>query len=211
MNINYALSFNRKGEKCFYETNYSEALEYFELAIETDQTESKFHSNKGFTLCKLNRLDEAFISYDKALTLEPSSDIYHNNKGLALLSLNRNLEALKHFSAAIVINPKNANYFINKGSCNFNMKKYNDALRLFDIAISIKPTADSLIYKSRTLRKLGNFKESLVFNNLAIDLDNRNASFYSTKAITLSLMNKNTESIQSYNKALELERSHTYY
>ena len=63
------------------------------------------HNNRGNTLQRLKRNEEALASFDRALALEPRYVEAHNNRGNALQGLKRYEEALASYDRALALRP----------------------------------------------------------------------------------------------------------
>jgi tetratricopeptide (TPR) repeat protein len=68
---------------------------------------------RGNSLYKADRFEEAIRCYDQALKLDPRNTGAWNNKGLSLSKLGRHEEAILSFKKAIELNPKYANAWYN--------------------------------------------------------------------------------------------------
>ena len=133
-------------------------------------------SNKGWTLAKLHRYDEALKCITKALELNPNlteaqklkqvviqkqgsnkaedTTIWHN-KGIDLSDLGRYQEAIACFDKAIEINPRCTESWIGKGSILYKLGKYKEALICYDEAIKIEPENCNVLFnKGMALGKL---------------------------------------------------------
>ncbi|CAD8131255.1 unnamed protein product [Paramecium sonneborni] len=94
--------------------------------------------NKGDTLKKLNRFEEALQYYDIAIEKNPEQADIYNNKALTFEQLNRLEEALQYYDFAM-----------NKANTLKNLNRLEDALLYYDYAIQKKPkVSDKLNLKS---------------------------------------------------------------
>jgi tetratricopeptide (TPR) repeat protein len=77
----------------YYEcNNYTEALTYFDLAIEMNPGIVRYYEHKAFTLFLLQQYEEALKICNEAIKLQPNNALY-NHKGNVLLKLKRYDEA----------------------------------------------------------------------------------------------------------------------
>ncbi|MEN8248228.1 MAG: tetratricopeptide repeat protein [Bacteroidota bacterium] len=87
------LNFLKKGNIAYDNSEYNSALRYYNEGIKIDSTFVDIWNNKGLTLMKLERYDEAIYCFNKAISFKPEY-------GEALLNSARaNLEVHQHFAA----------------------------------------------------------------------------------------------------------------
>jgi hypothetical protein len=85
----------------------SDAISYYEKALEWDLYSAPIHHDLAIILAGQNRLEEAASHLKKASELEPW-DVEHKYKlGLALNELGKKSEAIKSLRAALKLDPKN--------------------------------------------------------------------------------------------------------
>ena len=103
--------------------NYSEAIDWYDMAINIHPNDNLVLRGKALTLHYLNKDSEAIVWYDKALDISPHDVRSLSNKGVSLLQLSEYVEAKKCFEHAIAIDPnyvdaieglKQLNHLINK-------------------------------------------------------------------------------------------------
>jgi tetratricopeptide (TPR) repeat protein len=78
-------------------------LSFIMIAISVQPHNFQPLLNKGTTLSKLGRYEEAISYYDKVLAIKPDNVDALNNKGNALNSLNRYEEAISYFDKALAL------------------------------------------------------------------------------------------------------------
>lgn len=87
------LNFLQRGNEAFDISDFNNALRFYNEAINADSSFVDAWNNKGLTLMKLQRFDEAIYCFNKATTIKPEY-------GEALLNSARaNLEVHQHFAA----------------------------------------------------------------------------------------------------------------
>ena len=72
-----------------------EAIEYYDLAIETDPTDLNGYHDKSVSLVKLTRNEEAIIFLDKIIKLKLKASNAYLTKGNALDEMQRYAEAIE--------------------------------------------------------------------------------------------------------------------
>jgi tetratricopeptide (TPR) repeat protein len=81
--------------------NYSEAVEYLELAVRLQPDHEDFHNNVGIALSHTGRLPEAIEHFRQALELKPDYPDAHYDLALALFSMKQIDEAIPHLQQVI--------------------------------------------------------------------------------------------------------------
>ena len=75
-----------KATLLYQNKKYEEALNFYDIAIKINANFAPLHKNHGNTFKKLNRLEDAIISYKKAIQLQPTVAELYNNIGKILKS-----------------------------------------------------------------------------------------------------------------------------
>ncbi|CAH8375637.1 unnamed protein product [Eruca vesicaria subsp. sativa] len=86
---------NSRGEKMFNRRRYSEALEFYDQAIELSPKNVTYLINRAAALSKLLRIGEALSQWEEAIKLDPKSAQARHGLGMSLLSLGHVNEAVK--------------------------------------------------------------------------------------------------------------------
>ena len=123
------------GEQGKIEKSLKEDIKHSGTELETNAKDATVWYNKGVTLGKLGRYEEAIKCFDKVLEIAPKNALVWNSKGLALHNLGRYEEAIKCFDKALEIEPKNALTWNNKGLALHNLGRYEEAITCFDKAL----------------------------------------------------------------------------
>ncbi|MGE5634784.1 MAG: tetratricopeptide repeat protein [Deltaproteobacteria bacterium] len=95
-----------EGRKQSQKANYTEAIEYYDKAIELDPSFALAYEDKGTALVNLKNYTKAIEYYDKAIELDPSFALAYYNKDLPPLeNLDRIRQAISTYRQALSINP----------------------------------------------------------------------------------------------------------
>jgi len=90
------------------------------------------HNNLGTFLRKLERIDEAIVSFKEAIQLAPDFAVAHNNLGSALNEIGKKDEALKHLHRALKINPNYTDAHSNLGAVLKDLGRFEEAIVYYD-------------------------------------------------------------------------------
>jgi protein O-GlcNAc transferase len=189
--------------------NVEIALEYFDKALQVDQTNATVFYNRGLTLQDLKRPDEAIKSYDQAIGLNPDFAQAYNNRGNALQDLGRLEEALISYGQAIRLDPDYAEAYSNQGLTLQDLKRLDEALKRFDQAIGLRPDyAEAYYNRGNALQDLGRLEEALKSYDQAIRLNPDYAAAHNNRGLTLQDLKQLDEAIKSYDQAIGLNPDH---
>jgi tetratricopeptide (TPR) repeat protein len=100
----------RKGEELWAnsdgnEEDATQAISYFDKAIEIEPLNYFAWANKGLILKKLDKREEAILCYDRAIQIQPNYPNSWFNKGVLLGCLGQLEEAVKCFDKVLEIAP----------------------------------------------------------------------------------------------------------
>jgi len=95
--------------------------------------------NRGASLIKLSRFQEAIADYDRVLKAEPNNSIALANKALALAKWGQYDKAVALFTSALAIDPDNAKTLLERGNAYFDEENYKEAIADYDNALKLSP------------------------------------------------------------------------
>jgi tetratricopeptide (TPR) repeat protein len=133
-NNSASLDLNSNGRFLFNQGNFYEALQAFNKAIDLNQSYTAAWVNKGITLNRLNKCDDALIAYDKAIGYDSKDPIAWFNKGNTLYMMGNYKESLQAYKNATDIDPNYARSYYGKGCSLYMMEDYYNAVNDYKIA-----------------------------------------------------------------------------
>lgn len=101
------------GNEQFKEGNYKEAIEYFNKAIEANETNHVLYSNRSAAYLSLGKGQNALDDANKCLELESSWAKGYGRKGAALHMLGKYEEAIESFNVGLEL--ENDNLYLKSG------------------------------------------------------------------------------------------------
>lgn len=135
------------------ESNETQALKYFNQALETKDLQEKInlytkaialkpdyvdaYHYRGNAKCGLGRYKEAIEDYNKAIALKPDYEKAYNNRGSAKDELGKYQEAIEDYNKAIAFKPDYALAFFNKALVYAHLKNKNQILSSLQEAIRL--------------------------------------------------------------------------
>jgi len=117
--------FFKTGNTLFDQRKYTDAITYYDKALQINSTDINVLYNKALALDNLGRLNEAITYYDKVLAIKPDDIDTLNNKGLALDSLGKHDEAISYYDKVLEIDPADI-AALNKKNLTFNNVNKNE-------------------------------------------------------------------------------------
>ncbi len=173
---------------------------------ELQELEAWEWSNKGISLGRLGRFEEALLCLDKALELDSQYNTAWINKGHSLNNLGRFEDALGCLDKALELDPNDAAAWINKGHSLNNLGRFEDALLCLDKALELdSQNTTAWINKGVSLNNLSRFEEAIGCLDKALDLDPNNAAAWINKGVSLNNLGRFEEAVGCLDKALDLD------
>lgn len=90
----------KEGNKNYNNSNYQEAVECYDQAIELNSQSKEIWCNKGIALCRLGKYQDALDAFDQATGICPDYSKAWRSKGHALKAMGREAEAEQAFQKA---------------------------------------------------------------------------------------------------------------
>ena len=177
--------------------NFEKAEHLYRIVLETQSTHPDANNNLGITLHKLNRFDEATISYKRAIKFNPEFSMAYNNLGITLKVLGQYDEAEVNYRKAIELKEDFALAHNNLGEIFEIIKKYNEAEISYKKAIELKPNYPEFYYNlgnmftkiDRLDEAVSNYNKAILLKpNYKIALLNRGQILFDKGQFELSLI-----------------------
>lgn len=140
------------------------------IALSPDLPEARL--NHGIALHKLQRFDEALLSFDEAIRLRPGYAAAFCNKGVALQGLRRSTEAVSCYQRAVALSPDFAEAHANLGTALRDLGQADVAVNHHARAVALKPQEAGFHYNlGNAWMALSRLTDALASYQVAIDLD----------------------------------------
>ena len=182
-----------KGTEQLNQNRLQEALASFDSAVAASPTGGRTNTrvNRGLTLQRLGRFDDALASYNGALGLDPRFLYALYNKGLALRKMHRLPEAIESLRAALDVSPT-----------------YTDAH--YDLCASLFEARDpaSDIEKTQTDQHRAYLETAAESCDTAITHDPSSSMAHETKGLILDVLGRREEAEHATATALNLSPLH---
>jgi tetratricopeptide (TPR) repeat protein len=184
---------------------YLSELDAFNGAIEFKMDDDIAWQNRGTTLSKLGRYEEAIASYDRCLQIKPDDYIAWHNRGWVLVKLGRYHEAIASYDRSIQINPDDHSTWNNRGYALSKLGRDNAALASYDRCLQINPNDDIAWHdRGNTLLRLRRYEDAIASYDRSIQINPNDDSACYNRGRTLYKLGWYEEAIASYDRSLEI-------
>lgn len=133
---------NRIANLWYYFSDYDQALEQYQLAVNYKPKNAVFHRNLSGAYKGLKKYDEAISEIETAHELDPEELVYkqslaslHNAKGHDLFSSGKYVEAIEEYTESTKLVPNDDIYYNNIAIAYENIKEAASPLEVLDKAI----------------------------------------------------------------------------
>jgi tetratricopeptide (TPR) repeat protein len=182
------------------------AEKLYAKAIEAKPDKYDAWFNRGATLEKLGKNEEAIKCYDEVIRIKPDYYGAWYNKGFTLGKIGKNEEAVKCYDEAIKLNSDNPDAWTNKGIAFSHMNKYYEAIECYDKAINFNKNDDAAWNnKGNAFFHLQKYEEAITYYDKALELKPDNYDTWNNKGGALISLGRYDEAIKCYDKALEIK------
>src|SRR5438445_1391800 len=155
--------FFKTGNNLFDKGNYTDAISYYDKALQINSTDINALYNKALALDNLGRLDEAITYYDKVLAISPNDIDTLNNKALAVDSQGKHDQAIIYYDRILAINPTDTDALYNKGLALDSLGKHDEAISYYKQVLAINPKDTGALSKlNLTFNNAGNNEISAI-------------------------------------------------
>ncbi len=195
-----------EGNRLYNISQFQDALQAFENAIQMDPTFADAYEGKTSALCALGRYREALNSVETALKLDPGYAASYNDKGDILYEFKSYSDALGYYEHALQLEPDNLEAYLGRATTLCSLGRYQEALAAYDRAIYLDPNV-AVAYdgKAWALRQLKLYQESLIFSEKALKLEPGNALFHMGKGRGLFRLGQYEASLAAFNQAIQCD------
>lgn len=213
--------------------DYEKSLKCIDKAVELDPKNLRYQLMKGTLLEKLEKYEEALMSYDRAIKSLGWIRLKNKNideasllirKAKILYRFGRSEDSIRCLRNAEKLNPENGKIWMEIGEIfdilgekNTSDFYYHKALQLFDTEIIANPTERNFIpqgYKRIILEKLGskfeasgNYEMALQYYENAIKVDPTDFYLWSCKREIFEKLGNYDEALKCVDKVIELSQS----
>jgi tetratricopeptide (TPR) repeat protein len=163
-----------QGNECLSRGAYSEAVNYFEEALNLDSRNAVARNNLGAALCKLGRYQEAEDQFRRAVGAKESFADAHGNLGAVLQWQGRYAESESQLRRALKLKPTYLDAQITLGRTLVLLGRMGEARTCFDKALKLAPrNVFALVGAGQIAAAEGRLDEAENIYKRAIEVDQR--------------------------------------
>lgn len=189
---------------------FTDALKYFDQAINTDQKNPEIYNYRGLTKEKLKDFLSAITDYDRAIELNASFSEVYFNRGYAKYNVRNFRGAIADYNLAIKLNSKDAHAYHARGNAYLRIGISEKAAADYNQAIDISQfyAQDPQIYFERANAKenLNDLKGAMLDYDQVLALNPHHVrAHYNRGMIKLSLNVDISNVINDFNYVLDTD------
>ncbi|MCK4753327.1 MAG: tetratricopeptide repeat protein [Planctomycetes bacterium] len=205
MSPDAVLVHNNLGNALALQGSYDEALEHFNLVLQSNPENADIHYNIATVLQSQGKLDDAMKEYLQVLKFAPNHADSLNNVGIIFQSREDFGNAIMRFRKVLLIEPENPYAHFNLGKVLKLQNKLDEAIHHFRQAIKFKPDHDrahNLL--GEALQSQGKVEQAIPYFREALNLNPDFVNAYNNMGIALQSQGLIDEAISYYQQVAEI-------
>ena len=196
------------GRRAYQTRQYEQALQFFDQSIGILPDFAKAYTMKGLVLRQLRRNEEAEATLKKAIELDDSDYLPYSYLGGLYNGLDRFNEAIAQYRLALTKDSTQFAIHYQIGQTYDKMKDYAKAAAAFQKAVDVNPQyQNGYVALGKAYTDLGDYNKAIGNLTTATTLDSRDGLAWYRLTDALIKVNKNQETIDAGNKALQFGRA----
>ncbi|GEM_PF-6273200 len=186
--------------------NHTEALDFYDQALEVDPANAFAYSNRGGIYRGLGDYDQALSDLNQALELAPNLAQAYVNRGNVYSSTGNFEAAISDFDAAAALLPDNAVVFYNRANTYVHLGSFDNALDDYARAIKLNPNfAFAYFNRGNLWFDLGDYDSAIADFTHAIDLDPTDKVALNNRGNAYTNIGEYDRALADYDQALVLD------
>ncbi len=188
---------------------YAQALALFDAAQAKAPDMPLVDYNRGHTLQRLGKLDDAAENYRRAVRRNPLDLSAHRDLNALLYRLARDGEFLKSYDEAAALHPNAGELPLAKAIFQFQREDYSAARENFERAANLlSANVASHDGLGMVLARLKEFDEAIRQHRIALSMEPQNAHIWRNYAETLMRAGEPKKALAAAERALAIEPTH---
>lgn len=189
--------YNNRGQMHYFFGSFEKALADFNRSISINPKYAPPYGGRANILSAKGDLDKALADYDKAVELDPRSVVGFVGQAAVYFEKGEMDKALIAVDKSLELDPGNPSSLLRRGMT-LGLKGYWDlAAENINMGLKMNAESQSIYY--------GNINISLSDLDKFVAANNKNARAYAVRGLIKLLQKKESESIEDFKKAFELD------
>jgi tetratricopeptide (TPR) repeat protein len=126
--------------------NHSEAIKYFQKALEINPDDTQALNNLGLTFTQLGKLDEAMSYFNDSLKKNPNNLSALSNIATSYIALGKIKEGINYYDKILSIYPNDVFSLHGKASALYRLGKHDESLEPCNKALKLNPKFPNVWY-----------------------------------------------------------------
>ena len=131
------IDFNRLGTAHLLNSDFNQALDYYDRAIALEPDEPSHYNNKGGALARLQRFDLALEAYEECLKLDPERSTAKEARQKLLIKMNQSEDLLEDLKQKLTDDPESLEKRLAYFNALTQFNQYGEAIKV--IQAQLKP------------------------------------------------------------------------
>ena len=196
---------NNLGTALYKQGRIDEAIKHYSEAIRINPSYVKSYNNMGIALFGKGKYDDAIGYFREALRMEPDQAVHKNlAKSIEIRDVISKSKPIAEMKNELKKNPDNAETYIKLGDLYLQAGAVTNARQHYMTALSLNPgIATGLQRQAAAWVAQRNYGRAIAFLQRLVQFDPDNPDVYYNIACVFSLDEKNDQSLQWLEKAIE--------
>ena len=196
----------KKAQEIHNQEKYSEALGVWDEIIQQVPEYWDARAERGYTLIKLERKNEAKEETLFILKQEQTNHHALTCLGWILLEEKDYENAIQQLNKAIQNNSNFTRSYNLRGNCYNNIQQYEAAIADYSKALEIDPKYELAWYnRGNTKKNLGQYEAAITDYSKALEIDPKNVDAWNGQGVAKTNLGQHEAAIADYSKALEID------
>ncbi|MDR4497761.1 MAG: tetratricopeptide repeat protein [Candidatus Scalindua sp.] len=185
---------------------YTEAIDYFDQAIDLNPDYMLAYAYKSYTLDRLGRTEEALETVNKSIEIDPKYAWAYGQRGKIYNDMKEYHKALADLDKAIELDGNEKSAYANRSLALTETGEFEKALEALNKALEIDPKyAWAYSQRGKIYNDMKEYHKALTDLDKAIELDGNEKSAYANKSYALTETGEFEKALEALNKALEID------
>lgn len=201
-----ATALKAAGDALYAADLFEDALPFFERAVKLDPRTFVHHSDLGYTLANVGRIDDAIKAFSRGLAQSPRDTAARAEVARFLFRADKPVLAAAQYDTVARLAPKDPTPLRLKGDVLLNMGRVDDAIAAYRQAVARGPDVSGAHYDlGNGYLAAGQPEKALAEFEIAVRLDSTSAVNHNDRGVALEQLGRFDEAAEAYGRAVALD------